>query len=107
MARGKVLKVLYHDMKLGSSRYVWEMQLVQTRNGLSFRFGIEDGHRETPKGHTRNWQVSFFHKYGFGDTISSYYVSAAFGGDRRIGYKMVAEMEALAERHKELLREAA
>ncbi|HQN23090.1 MAG TPA: hypothetical protein PLD70_12290 [Thermotogota bacterium] len=107
MARGRVLKVLYHDLKLGSSRFVWEMQLVKTRNGLSFRFGIEDGHKETPKGHTRNWQVSFFNRHGFGGTISSYYVSSACGGDRRIGEKMIAEMEALAERHKELLREAA
>jgi len=107
MARGRVLKVLYHDMKLGESRYVWEMQLVRTSNGLSFRFGIEDGHKETPKGHTQNWQVSFFHRYGFGDTMFSYYVSSAFGGDRRTGDKMIAEMEALAERHKHLLQEAA
>lgn len=107
MAKCRVLKVLHHDLKIGSSHFAWEMQLVRTRYGLSFRFGIEDGHRPTPKGHTQNWQVSFFHRYGFGDTMFSYYVSSAFGGDRRIGDKMIAEMEALAERHKHLLQEAA
>jgi hypothetical protein len=107
MARGRVLKVLYHNMKLGSSRFVWEMQLVRTSNGLSFRFGIEDGHRETPKGHTRNWQISIFYRYNTSTELSAYYVSPPFGGDRRIGDKMIEQMKTLSEQHQELLRESA
>ena len=105
MAKCRVLKVLHHDLKIGSSHFVWEMQLVRTRNGLSFRFGIEDGHRSTPKGHTRNWQVScYYNRFG---NIEVYCVSPAFGGDRRIGDVMMEQMKALSETNSALLRECA
>lgn len=104
MTKCRMLKVVHHDLNLGSSRFVWEMQLVRTRNGLSFRFGIEDGHRPTPKGHTRNWQVSVYrNRFGF---LKWYFVSSAFGGDRRIGEAMMKEMEKMVERHSKLLTEA-
>ena len=105
MAKCRVLRVVHHDLNLGSSRFVWEMQLVKTRNGLSFRFGIEDGHRQTPKGHTRNWQVSWF--LTANDNFDYYRVPPAFWGDRRIGKKMMARMLELSERNLELLREDA
>ncbi len=101
MAKCRVLRVVHHDLRIGSSRFVWEMQLVRTRNGLSFRFGIEDGHRLTPKGHTQNWQVSWYYNR-FGN-LDYYLVSSAFGGDRRIGEVMVQKMRELVERHAEFL----
>ncbi len=105
MAKCRVLRVVHHDLRIGSSRFVWEMQLVRTRNGLSFRFGIEDGHRPTPKGHTRNWQVSvYYNRFG---NFECYRVSPAFGGDRRIGDVMMDQMKALSERNSALLRECA
>lgn len=103
MTKCRMLKVVHHDLNLGSSRFVWEMQLVRTRNGLSFRFGIEDGHRPTPKGHTRNWQVSVYrNRFGF---LKWYFVSSAFGGDRRIGEVMMGQMKEKAEQYAELLKE--
>ena len=105
MTKCRVLRVVHHDLRIGSSRFVWEMQLVRTRNGLSFRFGIEDGHRLTPKGHTQNWQVSvYYNRFG---NIEVYRVSPAFGGDRRIGDMMMNQMKALSERYSALLRECA
>jgi len=42
-------------------------------------------------------------RFGF---LKWYFVSPAFGGDRRIGEVMMKEMDKMAERHSKLLTEA-